>query len=90
MRTQKAVLVWTIFFIKLHLYKQVYFLHIDISEVERIGKDVVMVYFKVLPKHSFGVAEGTDKNSVRIVCDTAEIQIRTSACTEQILINSWL
>jgi hypothetical protein len=39
-----------------------YYLFSDISELERIGEEVVMVYLKVLPRYLPGVTEGNHKN----------------------------
>jgi hypothetical protein len=45
-----------------------YFLYSDISEIERIGEEVVMVYFKVLNRHSPGATDRNHKkSSVRII-----------------------
>jgi hypothetical protein len=41
----------------------VYFLYSDISELERIGEEAVMVYFKVLPRHLPGMTWGNHENS---------------------------
>jgi hypothetical protein len=40
----------------------VYFLYSDISELLRIREEVVMVYFKVLPRHLPGVTEENREN----------------------------
>jgi hypothetical protein len=51
---------------KLHhigqLCKQIYFQCSDISELERIWEEVVIVYFKVLHTHLPGVTDGNHKN----------------------------
>jgi hypothetical protein len=47
----------------LHLsYKKLYFLYSDLSELESVGTEVVMVYFKLLLNHSFGVTDVNHKN----------------------------
>lgn len=60
---QKAVLVWSISDCAqviqiLHINKC--FLYSDISELESIGEEAVMVYVKVLPRHPPGA--GRDSN----------------------------
>lgn len=65
--------MWIVSLIVFHLsYKKVYFLHSDISELGRIGKEVLMAYFKVLPNNSLGVTEG--KSSLMVICPVVEIQ----------------
>jgi hypothetical protein len=39
-----------------------YFLYSDISELERLGEEMVIVYFKVLPNHLLEVTEGNHEN----------------------------
>jgi hypothetical protein len=68
----------------------------DISELERIREEVIMVYFKVLPRHSPGVTEGNHDNcqsgqSVprsRFQQGTSQIQVGT--VTTSINLVAWL
>jgi hypothetical protein len=47
----------------------------DMHFLERIGEEMVMVNFKVLPSHSPGVTEGKPrKSSVSVVCAAVKIQ----------------
>jgi hypothetical protein len=62
--------------------KQVYSLS-GISELERIGEEVVMVYFKVLPNHLPGVTEKPQKSLVRMVCAMDDVQTRHILNTSQ-------
>jgi hypothetical protein len=39
-----------------------YFLNSNISELESIGEEVVIIYFKALPRHLPGITEGSCEN----------------------------
>jgi hypothetical protein len=50
-----------------------YFLYSDISELEKIGEEVVIVYFKVLPNHLPGVTYGSHEHP-QLGCAMVKIQ----------------
>lgn len=61
----------------LRKHKQVYFLHNKVSELQRNGEKVIIVYFMIFPNHSPGKTEGKPwKSSVTVISAMAEIQTR--------------